>query len=286
MKIIGGPSSQTLACRVAAEMNILPTVSEFTRFPDDEQYLKISEPIEGEDVVLIQSTATDSDWIMLLQMIDACASAKSIRVVIPYMGYARQDQVFKSGEAVSARAMAKTLTGVDSVWTMNIHKKHTLNHFACPAMDLDASPLIAKYILDLKLNRPLLVAPDKGVEKMVRDMASGLDLECDVFDKTRLSGDTVSIQEKKMDIVGRDVILMDDMIATGGTMAESVKILRTNHAGNVYVACIHPVLARNAVLRLANSGVKDIMATDTLEKIQSRISVAPVIAAELKKLKK
>ncbi|MDV0446622.1 Ribose-phosphate pyrophosphokinase [Methanosarcinaceae archaeon Ag5] len=284
MKIIGGPSSQTLACRVAAQLNILPTVTNFERFPDNEHYIKILDDVAGEDVVLIQSTTTDSDLIALLQLIDACAAAKSIRVVIPYFGYARQDQIFKAGEAVSARAMARTIQGVDSVWTINLHKKYTLEHFTCPAEDLDVSPLIGKYLSELNLARPLLVAPDKGVEQMVRTMAQGLALECDVFDKTRLSGDTVVIQDKKMDIAGRDIILMDDMIATGGTMAESVKLLRSNGARDIYVACVHPVLTRNAVLRLANAGVKDIIATDTLEKIQSAVSVAPIIADKLKNI--
>jgi len=285
LKIIGGPSSQILACRVAALLQIEPTVTHFEKFPDNEHYLRILDDVSGEDVVLIQSTATDTDLIALLQLMDACESAKTIKVVIPYMGYARQDKLFKTGEAMSARAMAKTITAknLEAVYTINIHAKSILNHFSCPAFDLDASPLIAKYITELGLVRPLLVAPDKGVKQMVENMAKGLDLEWTGFDKIRLDGATVEMKSGDLDITGRDIIIVDDMIATGGTMAEAVKILNKNGARDVYTACIHPVLSRNAVLRLSNAGVKDIMATDTLEKTQSRISTAPIIAEILKK---
>ncbi|MDR2943614.1 MAG: ribose-phosphate diphosphokinase [Methanosarcinales archaeon] len=285
MKIIGGPSSQALACRVAAGLNMKPTITDFIRFPDNEQYVQIKEDIAGEEVVLIQSTTTDSDFVALLQLLDACEAAEKIKVVIPYMGYARQDQKFKDGEAVSARAMAKAVTAknLEKIYTINLHKRSTLDHFSHPAEDLDASKLIAEYAVSLNLERPLLVAPDKGVRDMVENMAAGLKLDWDVFDKTRLAGDKVVMADKKMDVEGRDVIIVDDMIATGGTMAEAVSILDKNGAHNVYVACVHPVLTRNAVLRLSNAGVKDIIATDTVEKIQSRISVAPIIVEALKK---
>ena len=285
MKIIGGPSSQTLACRVAAQLNIVPTVTHFERFPDNEQYLKITEDISGQDVVVIQSTATDSDLVALLQLLDACESAKSVKAVIPYMGYARQDKLFKPGEALSARAMARTVTAdnLEAIYTINLHAKSVLEHFKHPAYDLDASPLIAEYIVSLGLKEPLLVAPDKGVRAMVENMAKGLSLDQASFDKIRMDGATVEMKGGDLDITGRDVIIVDDMIATGGTMAEAVKILGQNGARDVYTACIHPVLSRNAVLRLANAGVKDIMATDTIEKVQSRISTAPIIASALKK---
>ena len=285
MKIIGGPSSQALACRVAAGLGIAPTITDYIRFPDNEQYLQIKEDISGEDIVLIQSTTTDSDLVALLQLLDACESAAAITVVIPYMGYARQDKKFKEGEAISARAMARAVSAknLKQIYTINLHEKSILNYFSCPAKDLDASKLIAEYVSSLGLERPLLIAPDKGVRDMVQNMAAGLNLDWDVFDKTRLAGDTVVIADKPMDIKGRDIIIVDDMIATGGTMAEAVNILDKNGAKDVYVACIHPVLTRNAVLRLSNAGVKDIMATDTIEKVQSRISTAPIIIHALKK---
>ncbi len=280
MLIIGGPASQSLASNVANEMNLLPVVTDFLRFPDNEQYLRIRSDVAGEDVVLIQSTTTDSDLFALLQMIDACSDAKSITCVVPYMGYARQDKLFNPGESLSARVAAKTIN-CDRLFTVNIHEKSILDYFSCPAKDLDASQLIGEYISTLDLNDPLLIAPDRGIEEMVKKTATFLNIEYDVFDKTRLSGDSVVIEEKSLEISGRDVVMIDDMIATGGTMAESIKLLKNGGSKRVFVGCVHPVLARNAVLRLFNSGVSDIFATDTIEKIQSKISVASLIAENL-----
>jgi ribose-phosphate pyrophosphokinase len=115
-------------------------------------------------------------------------------------------------------------------------------------------------------------------------VASGFGFEYDHLQKTRLSGDTVTIEAKDLDVTGRHVVLVDDMIATGGTMTESIKMLKNQGAVDVYLVCVHPVLARNATLRLFNAGVKDIIATDTLEKAESRLSVAPLIADALKSL--
>ena len=115
-------------------------------------------------------------------------------------------------------------------------------------------------------------------------MASGPGFEYDHLQKTRLSGDTVVIKTKNLDVTGRHVVLVDDMIATGGTMAESIRMLKAQGAMDVHLICVHPVLARNAVLRLFNAGVKDIISTDTLEKAESKLSVAPIIADALRDL--
>ncbi|MGB3908558.1 MAG: ribose-phosphate diphosphokinase [Methanomethylovorans sp.] len=280
MKIIGGPASQALATRVAREMNIEPTLCEFNRFPDGEIYTRImEEPMD--EVTIIQSTATDSDLMTLLLMIDACEDAQVVNVVIPYMGYARQDKKFKSGEPISARAIARSISA-DRIFTVNIHKPSILDYFNSDAFDLDASDTIGKYISSLHLNDPLIVAPDAGAMNLAENIANKMDIQYDHLEKTRLSGDTVVIKTKNMDVCGRDIVLVDDMIATGGTMAESIKLLKNQGASNVYLTCVHPVLAKNAVLRLFNAGVRDIIATDTLEKAQSSVSVAPLIASSIK----
>lgn len=283
MKIIGGPASQLLASRTARALGIEPVLSEFNKFPDGELYLRIAEDIENECVTLIQSTPTDSHFVSLLQLIDACEGAKELNVVIPYMGYARQDKKFKPGEPISARAIARCIRA-DRVFTINIHEKSVLEHFPGPAKNLDAAKLVGEYIAGLNLEDPLLIAPDSGAEGLVKRVSSGLGFDYDHLEKTRLSGDTVVIKTKNLDATGRNVVLIDDMIATGGTMAESIKMLRAQGAADVHIACVHPVLARNAALRLFNAGVKDIIGTDTLEKGESRLSVAPLIADAIKGL--
>ncbi len=283
MKIVGGPASQLLASRTARALGTEPVLCEFNRFPDGELYLRIADEIKNESVILIQSTPTDSDLVSLLQLIDACNEAKELNVVIPYMGYSRQDKRFKPREPISARAVARCINA-DRVFTVNIHEKSVLGYFPCPAKNLDAAKLLGEYIAGFGLENPILVAPDEGAEGLVKKVSSGLGFDYDHLQKTRLSGDTVTIKTKNIDVTGRHVVLVDDMIATGGTMTESIKMLKDQGAVDVYLACVHPVLARNAVLRLFNAGVKDIIATDTLEKAESTLSVAPLIADALKDL--
>jgi len=283
LKIVGGPASQLLASRTARALGTEPVLCEFNRFPDGELYLRIADEIKNENVTLIQSTPTNSDLVSLLQLIDACNEAKEINVVIPYMGYARQDKRFKPGEPISARAVARCINA-DRIFTINIHAKSVLEHFSGPAKNLDAAKLLGDYIAGLGLENPILIAPDEGAEGLVKRVSSGLGFDYDHLQKTRLSGDTVTIKTKNLDVTGRHVVLVDDMIATGGTMTESIKMLKAQGAVDVYLACVHPVLARNATLRLFNAGVKNIIATDTLEKAESRLSVAPLIADALRVL--
>jgi ribose-phosphate pyrophosphokinase len=283
LKIVGGPASQLLASRTARALGTEPALCEFNRFPDGELYLRIAAEIKNESVTIIQSTPTDSDLVSLLQLIDACNEAKELNVVIPYMGYARQDKRFKPGEPISARAVARCIKA-DRIFTINIHAKSVLEHFSGTAQNLDAAKLLGDHITRLGLENPILIAPDEGAQGLVMRVSSGLDFEYDHLQKTRLSGDTVTIKTKNLDVTGRHVVLVDDMIATGGTMSESIKMLKAQGAIDVYLVCIHPVFSRNAALRLFHAGVMDIIATDTLEKAVSRLSVAPLIADALRSL--
>lgn len=282
MKIIGGPASQALSSQVARELNLEPTITDFSRFPDGELYTRILDE-DVDEVTIIQSTMTDSDFVALLQLIDACEDSPVINVVIPYMGYARQDKKFKTGEPISARAIARTINA-DRVFTVNVHEASILDYFNADAFDLDAAYLIGHHLRSLDLQSPLLVSPDLGALDFVERTATEIGFDYDYLEKTRLSGDTVTIKTKNVDVNGRDIVLLDDMIATGGTMVESIKLLKSQGAKDVYLACVHPVLARNAVMRLYNSGVKEIISTDTIERIQSSVSVAPLIANAIKGL--
>jgi len=275
ISIISGPSSQALAGRVARALGSRLADVDFFRFPDGEQYLRV--PDVGAHSVIIQSTPTDSDYISLLQLIDACDRAEKIDVVIPYFGYARQDRRFLDGEAVSSRALAGAITA-DRVFTINIHNRNVLSHFDAEATDLDAAPVVGERIAAMGLTHPMIVAPDEGAIDLVRSASEHLGVDFDHLEKTRLSGEDVLIKRKKMDVSGRDIVLMDDMISTGGTITEAAQVLRENGANRVFSACIHPVLARNAALRLFASGIEDIVATDTLDRSVGVASVANLIA--------
>ncbi|NYT00224.1 MAG: ribose-phosphate diphosphokinase [Methanocellales archaeon] len=277
MKIIGGPASQLLATRVASELDCELALVEYKRFPDGETYVRVLDEID--DVVIIQSMISDEDLIYLLQLIDACSDA-SVKVVIPYFGYARQGKRFQPGEAISARVMAKTIEA-DEVLTVNIHDPSVLDYFKVKARDLDAAPLIGRYMQSLDLRKPIFIGPDEFAGSLARSVASKLGADYDVLEKKRLSGEEVKIKAKHLDVANRDVILIDDMISTGGTMAEAIELLRRQKSNDTYIACIHPILAKNAVVKLFKAGVKEIIATDTVEGGVSIISVAPLIARAL-----
>ena len=283
MKIICGPASQLLAGRVSELTGDDLLLSEYKRFPDGEQYIRILDSFEGETVTIIQSTVNDSDLVSLLQLIDACSDAYKINVVIPYMGYARQDKQFRKGESISARAVARTIKA-DNVLTINIHDKSILDYFDANAVNLDATPVIGKYIKNLRLKDPLIIAPDDGAIGLAKNASKDLGLDYDFLEKTRLSGDTVSIKPKHLEVKGRDVIIIDDIISTGGTIAETILLLRSHGAHEVFTACVHPVLSSNAVMKLFRAGVKSIIATDTIDKGVSVVSVAPVIGEAMKNI--
>jgi ribose-phosphate pyrophosphokinase len=282
MKIVAGPSSQLLATRTASLLGVEVDLTDYKEFPDGEVFTRVTGEIKGHDIVIIQSTPTAADYIYLLELIDACDEAKSLSVVIPYMGYARQDKRFHPGEPISARAIARTISA-DRVFTVNIHDPSVLPYFPCPATDLNASGVIGNYVVNMSLYEPVLLAPDDGALKIVKPAAEQYNLPYDYLEKTRISGDEVKIAPKNLDIKGRDVVLMDDIVSTGGTIAEAIKLLKVEGAREVHVACVHAVLVRNAVLRLNNGGMRSILSTDTLEKATSKVSVAPIIAEAVKK---
>ena len=281
--IIGGPASQLLAGRVAAILGEVLALCDYKTFPDGESYTQVTAPLEDK-VTIIQSTPTDRDLVYLLQLLDVCQES-SIDLVIPYFGYARQDKIFQPGEPMTARAVATALNPFlkeGSVFLINIHAPSIMIHFHCPAESLDATPLLAERIADMGLHDPVVISPDKGAMNMARTAARALGSDCDFLQKTRLSGTEVSMAPQEVAVAGRDVVIFDDMIATGGTMATAITMLRRQGAKRVYLAAVHPVLTGSAVLRLYRSGVEGVLATDTLDKAVSTVSVAPLIAKAIR----
>lgn len=280
MMIIGGPSSQLLGGRVAAVLKEDLALCEYSSFPDGEAYTQVCSDLDDR-IVVVQSTPSDRDIIQLLQLLDVFRERR-IDLVIPYFGYARQDKQFKPGEPLSARAMAVAIDAFlaeeSRVFTVNIHDRSVLKNFSHEATDLDATPLLADEIERMGLDNPVIISPDKGAVRMAKVAATRLGIDYDYLEKTRHSGTEVSMAPKEIDARGRDVVILDDMIATGGTMAQAISILKSNGAKRVYLGSVHPVLTGSAVLKLCRAGVESIIATDTLEKAVSTVSVAGLIA--------
>ncbi len=281
--IVSGTSSQALAAELAAETGRELAGVSVEQFPDGERYLRVDGIDEGADAIIVASTDSDGAHVELLQLQDAVreAGATEITTVIPYLGYMRQERAFNPGEPASARAVARAIsTGTDRVLTVNPHEAGVCEYFDVPTTAVDAAPLLATPLSDLI--DPLFLAPDAGARDLARTVRDAYGAgEIDHFEKTRHSGTDVEIEPSDASVTDRDAVLVDDMVATGSTMSESVSMLATHNPEHIMVACIHPVFARTAYLRLKRAGVTDIYATDTLSHYASRVSVAPAIANEL-----
>jgi ribose-phosphate pyrophosphokinase len=279
--IVSGSETQSLAATLAAETGMELASVSFERFPDGEGKVQVGD-VEDHAVV-VASTVSDEAHVELLQLQDAVreAGASEVTTVLPYMGYARQDRAFEQGDPVSARAVARAIsTGTDRILTVNPHEQEVCAFFDVPATAIDAAGVLAEPLGELL--EPLFLAPDEGavdLAETVRD-AYG-DGDTDYFEKTRHSGTAVDIEPRDASVTGRDVVLVDDIIATGSTMSESVAVLDERDARGVYVTCVHPLLAGNAHLKLVRAGVETIYGTDTIERSVSEVSVASVIANAL-----
>jgi ribose-phosphate pyrophosphokinase len=286
MKIISGISAQVLAARIAAGLDCKVASCEFKRFPDGELYTRITDDIKDEEVTIVQSIRTDSDLICLLQLIDAVEEAHETKVVIPYLGYARQDKKFEPGEAISIRAIARSICAadvVDTIYVVNVHNRGVLKYFDVDTEEMDASPLIGDYIVKKEIAHPVIIGPDEGATELAKAVAAPYDFNYDVLEKSRISSEEVEIKPKELSVEGKNVVIVDDIISTGGTISEAASMLKAQKANDVYVACIHGVFVQNAIPRMLRAGVKEIIATDTIESEFSKISIAKMVAEELKK---
>lgn len=285
--IIGGSASQKLAALIAKELGETLCPLETRKFPDGERYIRIGGNLEP-DAVVIQSTGYPQDQNLLelflilktLKNLDV----ENIKVVIPYFGYGRQEKRFKSGEAISAQVMAELLEtcGASEIFSINLHEDGLRNLFSVPAHNISAMPLIAEYIEE-NLDDPVIIAPDKGALGFAQEIASILGCDSDHLEKTRISPDKVETKTKNLDVQGREAVIIDDIISTGGTIINASKMLRQHGASKIVVSCVHPVLVEDALLRIFATGADEVIATDTLQSDVSTISVAPLLADFIRK---
>jgi len=285
--VIGGTASTALAERISHELSNAPFGIPFTkRFSDGEMYVRVGGRLEGEDVVLVQSTRTDADLVELILLEDAIreAGARHLYVVVPYFGYARQDRRFFPGEPVSARALCRHVEqDADGVVTVDLHSAQTLTQFTKPAYEVSGIPAIARLLQERPVDA--LVSPDKGGVERVRRMAQILDKPWFALDKKRLDSEHVELKlpaELPIGFEGKHLVLVDDVITTGGTVVESAKLLKKNGAGAVSAACTHGLFLRDAFERI-KAVTNEVYSTDTLGNPAEKASVAPDIAEVLRR---
>jgi ribose-phosphate pyrophosphokinase len=276
MKVICTEKSQILGTSLARALKTNVVEVKYSRFPDGEQYLVTG---ELDDETIIVGSVVDNDaLVQLLLIIDACDSSKN-RLVIPYMGYARQDKRFRQGEPVSARAIAQALSsGVSEIITVNIHETEVLRYFGVPARNISLAHTIGSYIKTLHLDNPLILAPDEGALIFARHVASAGGWDFDHLEKNRLSGVEVQMAPKQLCAASRSVVIVDDIISTGGTIATASGMLYKQGAKDVFAVCVHGVLSGGAYVRLMAAGIRDVICSDTIEQGCSKISAASQIA--------
>ena len=258
-----------------------------TTFPDGECYTRIDAEKLDDDVVIVQTTSPDSKLIELLLLQDAVRrlGAKSITLVIPYFGYARQDRVFKPGEPESAKVMCQHLyMNCHRVITVDIPKEAVLNYCNHPHYDLKAAPVIAEYFKGKGID--MVLSPDIGAAGRAKMVGEVMGVPYDHLEKTRLSGTDVRIAPAKADVKGKKVLIVDDMISTGGTIIAAAYALREAGAAGISVACTHGVFVNNAIEKFTGSSLDALLSCNTLNNPVSHISVASLIAEAIKDAQK
>jgi len=282
MHVIAGPSSPVLAERVANDLKVSLAKVTYKRFPDGELYVKLEDRVDR--VIVVQSIRSSDDIVYLMLLFDALEdilSKEDITAVIPYMGYARQDRAFNEGEAVSIRAIAEFLeTHAEKVVSVNLHSREAASHFK-NLVEIDAMPVIGEHYREKDV---IMVSPDKGSLERVKVAARIANCEYDYLEKVRIDAETVEIQPKNVDVEGKRVVIVDDIISTGGTIAKAAETMKENGASSVEAACVHAVLAANALNKLYSHGVRKVVATDTVEQPVSVLSVSGTIAEKLREL--
>ncbi len=296
-KIFSGNSNRALVLKIAKYLNVELGLLEIRKFSDGELWLKYGENIRGSEVFLIQTTIPPAENLMeLLMMIDAAkrASAKSITAVIPYFGYSRQDRKDQPRVAISAKLVANLLTvaGADRVVSMDLHASQIQGFFDIPFDHLYGSSVFVNRFVNM-IDNLAVVSPDVGGIKVARAYAKRLKASLVVIDKRRPRPNVTEVVSIIGDVKGKNVLLVDDLIDTGGTMVNAVKALKSYGAEKIYIAATHGVLSGEAIERLKGSDVEKVFISDTVaipsERIFDKleiISAAPIFAEAIHRIHK
>jgi ribose-phosphate pyrophosphokinase len=270
MKVFAGSSNKALAAEIVGYLGTSLGECVLERFSDGEIHFYIDENVRGEDVFIIQTGASDANFNLmeLFIMIDAFkrASAERITAVIPYYCYARQDWKDRPRVPISARLVAGLLeaAGADRVLTMDLHSPQIQGFFSIPVDNLTAAPVLADFFLNVDLSEIVVVSPDAGGVGRARTFGKRLNAGLAIIDKRRPAPNVAKVFNVIGDVSGCDVVILDDMVDTGGTLVQSVEALIREGARTIYAACTHPVLSGLALTRINESSLEKLVVTNTI----------------------
>ncbi len=278
MILFSGNANRKLAQEIAEYLGRPLGQAEVSQFSDGEVFVQINENVRGADVFVIQPTSppVDHNLMELLVMIDALrrASAYRITAVIPYFGYARQDRKVQPRVPISAKLVADLIavSGANRVLAMDLHAGQIQGFFNIPVDHLFAAPVLLRYFQEREWHEGVVVAPDAGGVERARAFAKRLGTSLAFIDKRREGANESKVMHIVGEVKDRDVIIVDDMIDTGGTLVQGVTALRKEGARRIYASCTHPILSGSAIERVESSGLEEVVVTNTIPLDERRSS--------------
>lgn len=286
LKIFSGSSNPGLASHVCKYLEIPLGGAKIERFPDGEKAVRVEDDVRGRDCFVVQSTCdpVDEHLVELLIFLDCLrrASASRITAVIPYFGYARQDRKDEGRVPITAKLVANMITtaGANRVLAIDLHAHQLQGFFDIPVDHLAGELVLNKYFRDLKIDKLTVVSPDVGNMKTASRYATHLGGDLAIVHKRRLSGSKVNAQEIIGDVRGRNILMCDDIIATAGTVCGAASLVKERGANKIYVGATHGVFAPQALERLSDTPIDQVVVTDTipLNKTSKKISNIKVLS--------
>jgi ribose-phosphate pyrophosphokinase len=283
--VISGKVSEGLAKKLAKKIRAKYVKSELRVFPDGESKINIrAKPKKGK-IIVVQSTfpPVDSNMIQALALISKAKQySPNVIAVIPYLGYARQDQEFLPGEIVTIKVIANLFkaSGASKIIVVDIHSKIALKQFKIPSKNVSAVPELVKYFKKLRLKEPLVVSPDLGGTARAKEFAKHFETKFISLKKqrNRKTGKVLIKSSNHKEVKGRDLVLVDDMISTGGSIIKATQFLKKQKCKRVFVACTHALLMNNAEKKIRKAGVSQIISTNTIPGKTSKVDVSSSIA--------
>lgn len=289
ISLIGGKSSEDLAKKISKKIKADFVKSEVKVFPDGESKITLKGKFSKTKTIVVQSIypPVDSNLIQALSLISKAKEySKEVVVVVPYLGYARQDREFLPGEIVTMKVIGKLFrgAGANRVIVVDIHSKIGLKHFKIKTQNLSAIPDLVNYFKKIKLKHPLVVSPDQGGKERAKEFARLFQSDYIALKKKRdrktgkVQIETAGLEEVK----GRDLIVVDDMISTGGSIIKATEFLKKQKCNKIFVACTHALLMNNAEKKIRKAGVSKIISANTIPGKTSIVDISSSIAKAIK----